>query len=160
MQADLGRPGHQCPGTGGAPGPGSWPPNPRRRLRWLWRSVSPGRPRSAPTRLQARLDKAEAELHAAHNKQQAIDAGLAPLPAAAGCSDLDSLASAIDRSDQRRHIDQHIHTTAQELAHAADGYPEPELRAQASHADPDAVKAELHTLAQQSARAAAADRSP
>ena len=28
--------------------------------------------------LQARLDKAEAELHAAHNKQQAIDAGLAP----------------------------------------------------------------------------------
>lgn len=100
--------------------------------------------------LQARLDKAEAELHAAHNKQQAIDAGLAPLLAAAGCSDLDSLASAIDRSDQRRHIDQHIHTTAQELAHAADGYPEPELRAQASHADPDAVKAELHTLAQQS----------
>lgn len=102
------------------------------------------------TQLQVRLDKAETGLHAAHNKQQAIDAGLAPLMAATGSDDLDSLARAIARSDQRRQIDQRMHTAEQELTRAGDGYPEPELRAQASHTNPDAVQAELHTLAQQS----------
>ena len=102
------------------------------------------------TQLQVRLDKAEAELHATHNKQQTIDAGLAPLMAATGSDDLDALARAIARSDQRRQIDQRMHTADQELTRAGDGYPEPELRAQASHTNPDAVQAELHTLAQQS----------
>ncbi|HQQ68695.1 MAG TPA: AAA family ATPase [Alicycliphilus sp.] len=100
--------------------------------------------------LQARLDKAQSELAAAHKKQHIEHAHLAPLMSAAAVTDLDALAHAVERSDQRRAIEQKIANTQEELARGADGYPEAELRAQAADSDPDTLKATLAALTAQS----------
>lgn len=96
--------------------------------------------------LQQRLKRAEAELAAAQQRQLAVQASLAPLMAAAGVQEIDGLVTMVERSDQRRAIEQSIESAQLELAKASDGLPEEALRLEAADVDPDALKAELESL--------------
>lgn len=96
--------------------------------------------------LQQRLKRAEAELAAAQQRQLAVQASLAPLMAAAGVQEIDGLVTMVERSDQRRAIEQSIESAQLELAKASDGLPEEALRLEAAEVDPDALKAELESL--------------
>lgn len=96
--------------------------------------------------LQQRLTRAEAELAAAQQRQLAVQASLAPLMAAAGVQEIDGLVTMVERSDQRRAIEQSIESAQLELAKASDGLSEEALRLEAADVDPDALKAELESL--------------
>lgn len=96
--------------------------------------------------LQQRLTRAEAELAAAQQRQLAVQASLTPLMSAAGVQAIDELVTMVERSDQRRAIEQSIKSAQLELGRAADGLAEEALRLEAADVDPDALKAELESL--------------
>lgn len=103
--------------------------------------------------LQQRLTRAEAELAAAQQRQLAVQASLAPLMAAAGVQEIDGLVTMVERSDQRRAIEQSIESAQLELSKASDGLSEEALRLEAADVDPDALKAELESLTERANQA-------
>lgn len=101
---------------------------------------------SATEKLQKRLERSNAEMMAARQRQLAVQAGLAPLMTAAGVSDISALGGAIDRSDQRRDVERKMSSAETELAHAADGLSVDELRGEISGIGPDELKAQLDSI--------------
>jgi uncharacterized protein YhaN len=98
---------------------------------------------TAAAELQSRLDRCNAELAGAQQKQLAVQASLAPLMTAAGVNDVSALGGAIERSDLRREIERKIQSAETELTQAADGLPVEELRGEISGIGPDELKAQL-----------------
>ncbi len=96
--------------------------------------------------LQQRLARAQTEQASAQQRQMAVHASLAPLMAAASVHEIDALGTLVERSDQRRAIEQTIESAQSELAKAADGLSEEALRLEAADVDPDALKAQLESL--------------
>lgn len=96
--------------------------------------------------LQQRLARAQTEQASAQQRQLAVHASLAPLMAAASVHEIDALGTLVERSDQRRAIEQTIESAQSELAKAADGLSEEALRLEAADVDPDALKAQLESL--------------
>lgn len=100
--------------------------------------------------LQERLVGKTGELNAACREQESLLAGLAPLMAAAGVQAVEDLGPAIERSDQRRAIEERIRSGERELADAGDALPLEKLREEAAGIGPDEVKAKLEGLKAQS----------
>lgn len=100
--------------------------------------------------LSERLGAKSVELDVAFRKQEAVLAGLAPMMAAAGVQAVEDLGPAIERSDQRRAIEERIRTAERELAQAGDALPMEKLREEAHGVQQDEVKAKLDSLAAQS----------
>ncbi|MFM8769511.1 MAG: ATP-binding protein, partial [Rubrivivax sp.] len=76
--------------------------------------------------------------------------GLAPLMAAAGVQTVEDLGPTIERSAQRRAIEERIASAERELAQAGDALPLEKLREEAAGIEPDKAKAELEAHATQS----------
>ncbi len=91
------------------------------------------------------------ELTQAEQARLGVEAELAPLLRAAGVQTLDALGPAIERSEQRRAVEQQRCQTERELLANADGLPIEVLRQQAQAMHPDALKAELESLQTDSA---------
>jgi uncharacterized protein YhaN len=89
-------------------------------------------------------------LAAACRKQEAVVAGLAALMAAAGVQTVEDLGPAIERSGQRRDIEERIGSAERELVQAGDALPLEKLREEAAGVGPDEVKAKLDGLAARS----------
>jgi uncharacterized protein YhaN len=100
--------------------------------------------------LQSRLKRAHNEITAAQQRQLAAQARLAPLMGAAGVEDINALASAIERSDRRREIEQNMASAEGALMQAADGLPVEDLREEIAVVGPDELKAELEGLTEMS----------
>jgi len=90
------------------------------------------------------------ELDKARRKQELVQAGLAPLMAAAGVQTVEDLGPAIERSSQRRAIEERIASAERELVQAGDALRLEKLREEAAGIEPDKAKAELEALATQS----------
>lgn len=96
--------------------------------------------------LHLRLEQTRADLAGAEQRRLAVQASLAPLMTSAGvvdADDVDSLGSAIERSDRRREVDRKIQAADTDLAQAADGLPLEELRGETAGIGPDELKAQL-----------------
>lgn len=100
--------------------------------------------------LHSRLKRAHNEITAAQQRQLAAQARLAPLMGAAGVGDINALASAIERSDRRREIEQNTASAEGALMQAADGLPVETLRDEIAGVGPDDLKAELEGLTEMS----------
>lgn len=100
--------------------------------------------------LQSRLKRAHNEITAVQQRQLAAQARLAPLMGAAGVEDINALASAIERSDRRREIEQNMASAEGALMQAADGLPVEDLREEIAVVGPDELKAELEGLTEMS----------
>ena len=87
------------------------------------------------------------ELEKARRKQELVQAGLAPLMAAAGVQTVEDLGPAIERSGQRRAVEDRITSVERELVQAGDALPLEKLREEAAGIEPDKAKAELDGLA-------------
>lgn len=106
-----------------------------------------GQAAMASSEWQSRLERSNAELAAAQQRQLAMQASLAPLMTAAGVDEVSALGSSIERSDLRRAIERRIQSAEADLTQAADGLPAQELRAEISAVGPDELKAQLEKLA-------------
>jgi uncharacterized protein YhaN len=100
--------------------------------------------------VQSQLAGKTDELDKARRKQEAVQAGLAPLMAAAGVQTVEDLGPAIERSSQRRTVEDRITSFERELVQAGDALPLEKLREEAAGIEPDRAKAELDGLATQS----------
>ena len=103
---------------------------------------------AAATEWQSRLQRTHSEMAAAQQRQLAAQARLAPLMDAASVDEINALASAIERSDLRREIEQKMASAESGLIQAADGLPVEVLRAEIAGVGPDALKAQLDGLTQ------------
>jgi uncharacterized protein YhaN len=95
---------------------------------------------------QDRLQRSQAAWRQAQEGLQAVHARLAPLMAAAGVDEVSALGPAIERSDQRRAIESHLEAIERDIALAADGLSQAQLRTEAHGIGPDALKAEWDQL--------------
>lgn len=105
--------------------------------------------------LRQSLQRSHAELAAAQQQQQAVQARLAPLMSAAGLPNqpdehtLAALARAVEQSDQRRQALRNMQAAEAALAQAADGLPLDGLRQDIAAIGPDELKAQLEQLTRQ-----------
>ncbi len=101
------------------------------------------RAEAASADLQSRLNGFNNDLAAVNLRQIAVQSNLAPLLMAAAVEDMDALSVAIERSDDRRQVENEIQQTESELIQAGDGLPLDDLRAEVSSIGPDELSAEL-----------------
>ena len=101
---------------------------------------------AASAALQLRLERSNEELAAAHQRQTAVQARLAPLMTATGTDQISALGDAIERSNARREVERKIQSAEADLIQVADGLPLEELRAEGSGIGPDELKAQLERL--------------
>jgi uncharacterized protein YhaN len=104
----------------------------------------------ALTQLQNKQTKNRAELAAAEKNLAAIRSSLAPLMAAAGVEEIESLGYAIEQSDQRRKIESEISSAKWELAQASDNLSIDKLREEVASIEHDQLILRLENLNQQS----------
>lgn len=102
------------------------------------------------TELQTSLGRSQTELDQARLNLHSVHARLAPLMAAAGVEEITDLGRAIERSDQRRQVENTIRTAEQALTQAADGLSLDELRTESESIGADELKAELDRLSAES----------
>lgn len=97
--------------------------------------------------LQARLNRSQADLVQAEKNLQTVHARLTPLMSAADVNDVMALGRAIDRSDERRAVENRIQIAERNLTQSADGLSLDELRRESEAIGADELKSELETLA-------------
>jgi uncharacterized protein YhaN len=102
---------------------------------------------AATSDLLARLHRSQVELTEAQKRLQAVHARLAPLMAAAGVEEVTALGRAIERSDERRAVEDKIQSAEQAITQAADGLSLEDLRRESESVGADELKAKLDRLA-------------
>lgn len=97
-------------------------------------------------KLHQHQERDRQDLHTIQTKQLGIAAQLQPLLSAAATDSIAQLGQAIERSEQRRHIEKKIQDSEQALIEAGDGQTLEAIRAEANSIDPEQLQMKLDNL--------------